>query len=149
MRKKRPVVITLVAFFQFFKAGYFALLFWKIWDSHRFWAAQGKPTDDPLVNQLVKDPIFLLFPAISIALIIFGLGLWNLENWARKNLAFLILLCWCNGGLSLNGYLFGKDGLMSRWDLPTLACVFLLDLFVFCCLVFYPDVGRIFGEREG
>jgi hypothetical protein len=85
---------------------------------------------------------------MTIVFIVFGWGLWTLQNWARENLIGMILLCWLCGGISFNGFLFGEGIVMDDWSRQTLVCALILDLTVFCCLVFYPDVRKAFGERD-
>ncbi len=147
-RMSRPVPVTLVALFQFFKAGFLSLIFWRAWQAHLSWMASGRSGGDPLAQKITADPSVLLLPLIVIVYVVFGLGLWKLQNWARKNLVLMILLCWLNGGLSFNGFLFGKSIWMNEWNRQTLAAVFVLDLLVFCCLVFYPAVKKAFAERD-
>jgi hypothetical protein len=147
-RKRRPVPITLVALFQFFKAGYLLFIFWEAWMAHLSWTARELPAEDPFVQQLIKDPLFLLLPLVAIGSIAFGWGLWQLQKWARNYLMFLIAFGWAEGGFSFNNYLFGGNLIMPVWQRRTTLCVFLLDLFVFCCLAFYPEVGKAFGERD-
>ncbi len=147
-RSNRPVPVTLVALFQFFKAGFLALIFCRAWQAHVSWAASGQSGDDPLAQQITADPSILVLPLMVIVYIVFGLGLWKLQSWARKNLVVMILLCWFNGGLSFNGFLFGKSIWMNEWNRQTLVAVFLLDLLVFCCLVYYPDVKKAFAEHD-
>lgn len=147
-RTSRPVPVTLVALFQLFKAGFLSVIFLRAWQAHLSWTASGQSGDDPLAQQITADPSVLLLPLMVIVYVVFGVGLWKLQNWARKNLVLMILLCWLNGGLSFNGFLFGKSIWMNEWNRQTLVAVFVLDLLVFCCLVYYPDIKKAFAERD-
>jgi len=142
------VPVTLVALFQFFKAGFLSLIFWRAWQAHLSWTAAGQSGDDPFAQKITADPSVLLLPLMAIVFIVFGFGLWFLQDWARRTLVFMILLCWLNGGISFNGLLFGQSVLMNEWNRQALLSVFMVDLLVFCCLVFYPDVKRAFAERD-
>jgi len=97
---------------------------------------------------LIENPFLLLFPIFAMGFIIFGWALWNLRNWARETLIYTTLLCWADGGISLNGLFFGKSVIMYEWNKQTLLSVFLIDFFVVCCLAFYPGVAKAFGGRN-
>jgi hypothetical protein len=137
-----------VALFQFFKAGFLFLIFWRAWEAHQSWVALGNSAGDPFVKQLIENPFLLLFPVFAIGFIIIGGGLWNLRDWARETLIYAALLCWANGGISTNGLFFGKSAMMFEWSKGTLLSVFLIDFFVVGCLAYYPGVAKAFGGRN-
>src|ERR1700691_5098724 len=89
-RTNRPVPVILVALFQFFKAGFLSLIFWRAWQDHLSWVASGQSGNDPLAQRISEDPSILLLPLMAIVFIVFGLGLWTLQNWARRTLVFMI-----------------------------------------------------------
>lgn len=94
----------------------------------------------------------IVFPALSIAYVVIGWGLLRLRSWARGFLIGAIICTWVGGRygshLSLDTLLFSNGVNLGHQRLSTIFLVFLLDAFVFCTLVFYPDIAKTFGEKE-
>jgi len=147
--RKRPLSVTLAALFQFFKGAFFLLIFWGIWRVYSAWASSSGSAGYNQAQQTIGYAFVLVILGIAVAFVILGWGLWNLQKWARDWVIWNTLICWLGGGgLSLNGPLFKEGILMDQWKLRTLICVFVLDMFILCCLTLYPDVRNAFGERE-
>jgi hypothetical protein len=145
-RKSVPYPIILIALFQFFKAGYLLYLFHHFWRGFSGWSASG---NSPFPRDFLDGPWIVLFPALSVVLVVIGCGLLSLQGWARKLLIVAIICTWIRGGFSLDALFFSNSVDLRHQHYQVLVCVFLLDLFVFGCLVFYPDIAKTFGEREG
>jgi hypothetical protein len=147
-RRKPPYLVVLIALFQFFKSGFLLYLFLRFWHDYLAWAAAGRPYDS-----FLPDSFFMiLFPALSVVYVVIGWGLLKLRPWARGFLIGAIICTWIGGRygshLSLDILFFSNGMNLGHQRLSTIFCVFLLDLFVFCSLVFYPDIAKTFGQRE-
>jgi hypothetical protein len=151
-RRSVPYPIILIAIFQFFKAGFLLYVFVHFWHGYSAWAASGRP-NTPFLQNFLDTPFIVLFPALSIVFVVIGWGLLNLKAWARGFLIGAIICTWIGGRfgnhLSLDALFFSNDVNLRHQHFQTLVCVFLLDLFVFGSLVFYPDIAKTFGEKEG
>ena len=150
--KSVPYPIIPIALFQFLKAGFLFYLFLQFWHGYSGWAASGRP-DTPFLQNFLDKPFIVLFPALSVVFVAIGWGLLNLKAWARGYLIGAIICTWIGGRfgshLSLDALFFSNGVDLRHQHFQTLVCVFLLDLFVFSILVFYPDIAKTFGEKEG
>jgi|SRR5579863_388494 len=146
---KRPLSVTLAALFQFFKGAFLLLIFWNIWKIYPAWAtSNGSEGYNSAQRSIGYGFVFILF-GIALAFIVLGWGLWSLRKWARDWVIWNTLIRWLGGGgMSLNGPLFKEGIFVDQWRLRTLICVFVLDMFIVCCLTLYPDVRGAFGERD-
>lgn len=147
-RRSVPYPIILIALFQFFKAGFLLYLFLPFWHGYSGWAASGRPAGPSFQNLLDKSFI-VLFPALSVVLVVIGWGLLSLKDWARKLLIVAIICTWIRGRFSLDALFFSNSIDLRHQPYQVLVCCFLLDLFVFGSLVFYPDIAKTFGEKQG
>ena len=147
-----PYPIILIAIFQFFKAGFLLYLFVKFWHGYSGYAASGGP-DSPFLQNFLETPFIVLFPALSVVFVVIACGLLGLKPWARGFLIGAIICTWIGGRfgnhLSLDALFFGNSVVLRHHHFQVLLCVFLLDFFVFGSLVFYPDIAKTFGEKEG
>lgn len=143
-----PYPIILIALFQFFKAGFLLYLFVPFWHDYLGWAASGRPAD-PLLQDLFDKSFIVLFPALSVVLVVIGFGLLSLKDWARKLLIMAIICTWIRARFSLDALFFSDSVDLRHQHYHVLVCVFLLDFFIFGSLVFYPDIAKTFGEKEG
>lgn len=146
-RRSVPYPVILIALFQFFKAGFLLYLFLPFWRGYSGWAASGRPAG-PLLQNLFDKSFIVLFPALSVVLVVIGWGLLSLKDWARKLLIVAIICTWIRGRFSLDVLFFSNSVDLRHQHYQVLVCVFLLDLFVFGSLVFYPDIAKTFGEKE-
>jgi hypothetical protein len=150
--RRPPYPVILIALFQFFKSEFLLYLFLQFWHGYSTWAAAGRPYQSDFLQSFLGRPFIIVFPVASIAFIVIGWGLLRLKAWARGFLIGAILCTWIGGKfgshLSLNALFFSKDVDLGHLGLPTILFVFLIDLFVFCSLVFYPDIAKTFGEKE-
>jgi hypothetical protein len=153
-RSKRsvPYPVILIALYQFFKAGFLLYLFLRFWIGYSGWAASGRP-DSPFLQGFLDEPFIVLFPVLSVVFVVIGWGLLNLRAWARGFLIGAIICTWLGGRygnhLSLDALFFSNGVDLRHQHYQVLICVFLLDLLVFGSLVFYPDIAKTFGEKEG
>ncbi len=134
-RVSRPVVVTLIAIYEFFGAGVGYFYFAKIWQSHQAYV-NSKIGEDPLVY----DPFLFGIPIIATILLVLGWGLWRLQKWARHALVASSagqVVLW------LRGALFGQP-LFGHRTSPFV----LMNLFVLLALLYYPDIGLAFGEKD-
>ena len=143
-----PYPIILIALFQFFKAGYLLYLSHHFWHGYSGWAASGRP-DGPFLQDLVDEPFIVLFPVLSVVFVVIGCGLLSLKDWARKFLIGAIICTWIRARWSLDALFFSNGVDLRHQHVQVLVCIFLLDFFVFGSLVFYPDIAKTFGEKEG
>jgi hypothetical protein len=146
-RRSVPFPVILIALFQFFKAGFLLYLFLPFWHDYSGWAASGRPAG-PFLQNLFDKSFIVLFPALSVVLVVIGWGLLSLKDWARKLLIVAIICTWIRGRFSLDALFFSNSVDLRHQHYQVLVCVFLLDLFVFGSLVFYPDIAKTFGEKE-
>jgi hypothetical protein len=142
-----PYPIILIALFQFFKGGFLFYLFFQFWHGYSGWAASGRPAS-PFLQDFVDKPFIILFPVLSVVFVVIGWGLLALQDWARKLLIVAIICTWIRGRFSLDALFFSNSADLRHQHFQVLVCVFLLDLFVFGSLVFYPDIAKTFGEKE-
>jgi hypothetical protein len=147
-----PFPIVLIAVFQFVKAGFLLYLFLQFWRGYSGWDASGRP-DSPFLRGFLDTPFIILFPVLSVVFVVVGWGLLNLRAWARKFLIGTIICIWIGSRygnhLSLDALFFSNSVNLRHERLEIWIGVFLLDFFVFCSLVFYPDIAKTFGEKEG
>lgn len=156
----RPPIVTFVAMIQFLRAGMALCIGWAIWafpnsglDSLvRVKALAYLATHHALAPRTVAPITMTLFAAYFI---LTGFGLWKLQSWARK----VLLL---TSGLTVAVWIryFALDSVIRNTELgsalgpspigkaalPLIMIVILVDALVFCCLAFYPDVGKAFAE---
>ncbi|MGD0911974.1 MAG: hypothetical protein ABR928_08765 [Terracidiphilus sp.] len=59
-----------------------------------------------------------------------------------------IVNCWMIGTASFNGPLFGGGILPGNWQNRTFICVLLVDLLVYGCLAWYPNVSEAFETHK-
>jgi hypothetical protein len=146
--RKVPYPVVLIALFQFFKSGFLLYLFLQFWHAYSAWAAEGRPYDSAFLDSF----FMILFPALSVVYVVIGWGLLKLRPWARGFLIGAIICTWVAGKygshLSLDVLFFSNGMNLGHQRLATIFCVFLLDLFVFCTLVFYPDIAKTFAEKD-
>jgi hypothetical protein len=146
-----PYPVVLIALFQFFKAGFLLYLFLQFCHGYSAWAGSGRPPS-PFLQDFLDKPFIILFPALSVVFVVIGWGLLALQDWARKFLIGAIICTWIGGRfgnhLSLDALFFSNGVDLRHQHYQVLICIFLLDLFVFGSLVFYPDIAKTFGEKE-
>lgn len=155
--RRPPYPVILIALFQFFKGGFLLYVFARFWHGYLGWAASGRPYESGFLEDLLNRPFMILLPVLSVVFVVIGFGLLSLREWARAFLIGAIICTWFGATrfgsdfilrFSLDA-LFFTDGVDSHHQhLAIIACVFLLDLFVFGSLVFYPDIAKTFGEKE-
>jgi hypothetical protein len=152
----RPFTVTLIALFQFCKAGFLVVLLVLIgiypdmrFGSETFWEivyvasnGAGKPG--------------LLTPLIAIYAAVIGWGLWSLNKWARNLLMVtsgLSALRWVRY-FGMNWAVSGTEvsrtfpSLKSGFEQQSVYLLVALEVLVFCCLAFGPDVAEAFGRNE-
>jgi hypothetical protein len=146
--RKAPYPVVLIALFQFFKSGFLLYLFLQFCHGYSARAVAGRPYDSAFLDSI----FMILFPALSVVYVVIGWGLLKLRPWARGFLIGAIICTWVGGRygshLSLDVLFFSNGMNLGQQRLSTIFCVFLLDLFVFCTLVFYPDIAKTFDQRE-
>lgn len=145
--RKPPWPIVLIAVFQFVKAGYLLYLSVIFWNAYSAWVAAGRP-ETPFLKSFLDNPFIVLFPVLAIGFVVLGFGLFQLRRWARQWLLWNTVICWADGGFSFSGLFFGDTVVIRHWHMHTVICVFLLDLFVFCCLAFYPDITKTVSDSD-
>jgi hypothetical protein len=144
---KRPLGVTLVALFEFFKASFLLLVAATIWlhpgtklasaivVRHLIWFKE-----DP------KEPYQpIVLAVVAVAAAVTGCGLLRLKQWAR---AIAVMTSF----LTLYGWIWPLDGGGHAWPRSALgrqALPFLM--FLDAAVIFYlvlGDVGSAFGEKE-
>src|ERR1700751_2652154 len=95
MRARRPPYpVVLIAFFQFFKAGFLLYVFGRFWHGYLGWAASGRPYDSDFLQNFLDRPFMILLPVLSVVFSATGLGLLNLRAWARGLLIGAVIRTW-------------------------------------------------------
>ncbi|MGA7244072.1 MAG: hypothetical protein WBX19_12860 [Terracidiphilus sp.] len=143
-KKRPPVPVFLVALFQFLKAGFLLFLLLKLWG---FGAALNDP-DKTLFGEVIMGGATAILIGGAVYFSLSALGLLRLERSARRKLMWNILAGWLVFGMSFSGIFFGEGPFIGTWQTRTLICAFLLDSFLYCCLAFYPDVAKAFGDKD-
>ena len=154
--KSRPGLITLIALFQFSKAGLLLIVIALVleypeiqWGSLPLWGLVYIASNGAGRPGLVT----LLIVVYSV---IIGWGLWVLRRWARNILMVtsgLTTLRWIRY-LSINAIISGTESgrhmrtLKPGFEQQSVYLLVLLDALVFCCLAFYPDVAEAFGKKD-
>lgn len=158
----RPPIVTFVAAIQFLRATVALFIGFGIWafpnsglDSlMRVKALAYLATRYPLPPRVIAPFAMTFFAAY---LIVTGFGLLNLKRWARNVLLLtsgLTVFAWTRyfifDSLLRNTDLGGALGPspISKAALSVIAVGIMMDALIFCCLAFYPDVWKIFGERN-
>lgn len=160
-RNARPPIVTFVAAIQFLRAGVALCIGWAIWafpnsglDSlMRVKALAYLATHHALAPRTVAPFTMTLSAAYFI---LTGIGLWNLQKWARNVLLLtsgLTVVVWIRY-FALDSLIRNTDignalgpSPISKAALSLITVVILMDALVFCCLAFYPDVGKAFVEK--
>jgi len=151
----RPGLVTLIALFQFAKAGFLLIvvaLIWKFPDmrfgSLAFWEMAyvasnggGKPG--------------LLTPLVATYTAVIGWGLWNLKRWARSLLMVssgITAFLWIRY-FAVNSIFTGTEvarhirSLRPGFEQESVHLLVALDAMLFLCLAFHPDVIDAFGGK--
>jgi hypothetical protein len=138
----RPLSVTLVASYQFVKGAGALLIFLKIWLDHRAALASSEMAPDALS----KDPSLILLPLTALYLGVLGLGVWNLERWARWLIlpAFALTVPWAMHLLPSQSSLALLRYILPR---PVALLVAALDMLVILVLLL-PDERKAFGDGD-
>lgn len=153
-RRKRPVVVTLIALLQFFRSGFILLVVlstWLIPDAHLYSRLDVKVLTYIFARQNPSSPILIMtiMPLIAVYLSAIGLGLLFLKKWARNALiatSGMTVLLWVRRFMF--DWALGNATLATTLQQQTIFIVIAIDGLVFCCLAMYPDVAAAFGRRD-
>lgn len=155
-QKRRPGLVTLIALFQFSKAGFLLVVIALVLvhpemqrGSLPFWGLVYVAS-----NGGGRPGLVTLLVGIYSAIV--GWGLWVLKPWARNILMVtsgLTTLRWIRY-LSINAIIGDTElgrhvrTLKPGFEQQSVYLLVLLDALVFCCLAFYPDVAEAFGKKD-
>jgi hypothetical protein len=155
-RRVRPGIVALIALFQFSKAAFLILvvaLVWQFpdmqWGSLTFWGIVY------IASHGGGAPGFMT-PLIAAYAAVIGWGLWSMKKWARNLLMItsgFSVVRWARY-LFLNSVISGTelskhlDSLKPGFEQQSVYVLILLDVLVFCCLAFYPDVAEAFAKEN-
>lgn len=143
-RAKPPGPVMLVALFQFAKAAVILSLVVALWRT----GEQLSDKSQFSVGQLLLDIGLAVLVAIAGAWLRNGIGLLRLDKASRRRVMWNIVAGWSLYGISFTGMFFGQSPFVSSWPFRILGGVLLVDLFLYCCLAYYPDVARAFGDTN-
>jgi len=141
--KGLPFPIVLVALFQFLKAGLLLFLAYTFTG----YGAAFTTNDMTVFGLVIFCGAMALLGGGALYFAAIGVKLLRLEKSARRTLMWNILAGWLLFGVSFNGLFFGEGPFIDSWKGRSLICVLVLDVFLYCCLVFYPGVAEAFGEQ--
>ena len=143
-RKTPPYPVVLVALCQFLKAGFLLFLLLKVCDL----GGVFNSNDQTAIGQVMMYGIMAVLVGGALYFSNSGYRLLRLEKSARRQLMWNIVAGWLLFGTSMNGILFGQGPFISAWPNRILISVLVLDLFLYCCLAFYPNVAESFGDNN-
>ena len=143
---QRPFPVTLMAFFQFAKAGFLIFIAWLSLAGH-----YGRLASIPNLQDLTflashgKDPKGMLLLFLGLYAGAIGLGLWRLRRWARNSLVFscgLMMVLW------LSHHDFGTQILVmpaiTEVEQQTVYILLLVDFAIFMYLKFNSEIASCF-----
>ena len=160
---QRPFPVTLIAIFQFLRALAILLIGLSMWvfpsfdlDSYMWiravaYLASRRPLPPAMIGPFV-------LPLVAVAIAWIGFGLWRMQKWARNTsmvASGATVALWTR--YLLFSSMVGRSEIevvggyvpISNSALSVVYCLVLIDLLIFCCLAFYPDVGTAFENRKG
>ena len=147
----RPLSITLIALFQFFRAGIILLIVLCLWifpDANLSSRIDVKVLTYITARQPLP-PAFLVpivMPVVAAYLAVTGFGLWFLKKWARN---ILMITSAVTSLMWIRGFMFygalGEPLLETEMQRQTVLVVIMLDLLVFAYLFLE---GKAFGEKD-
>ncbi len=153
-RRVRPHPVTLIASFQFFRAGFLLLVAALVWEypDVRSWSSLTL-WELFYIASSVGGPPGILTPILAVYFAAVGLGLWNLQRWARTT---VLVTCGIQAAMWLRYLLMAPAldwALDHKSHMPkpgfeqsSIYGLIFLDMVFFCYLAAYPGVAHAFGE---
>lgn len=138
-----PPGIKLVALWHFVKAAGLALIISGLWNSHESSSVSGAAGQ----VALSKDQALIIAALMVLYPVAIGLGLWNLQRWARwLMLPFFALSApwWAMQWLPDASYFDLLRALVPRSFVPIVATLDVLAILV----LLLPDSRKAFGDSE-
>ena len=132
-RRKRPLLVALIAIYQFFIGCVGLVYFARAWMSHA----------GDVRALLIDNPLSFVILVFGVVAFVIGIGVWCLQPWARHFLLFTTAVAMARG---LKQYAMG--GWALRYQ-HAIAPYIVIDLVIWLTLMYYPDVAAAFGERNG
>jgi hypothetical protein len=145
----RPHAVTAIALFQFARAGLILLFALSKWLEPN--ARLDSRLDTKILVYIAarQNASSILLPLSAIFVAAVGWGLWRLKTWARTTLittSGVTVFLWSRRFAF--DWAIGSNTLQSTAQVQTIYAVILIDLLIFCCLSFYPDVADAFGKQD-
>ena len=149
----RPTIVTLIALYEFFRAAFILLILLTTrFDPNAYLASR---LDAQVLTYVVTrhdistyaNP--LIMPVVAGLVFSMGLGLWLRKKWARNSLMIASgtsVVLWLRR-FSLD-WAFGQTTLKTPAGQQSVYAVILIDVLIFMCLAFYPDVAESFGKED-
>jgi hypothetical protein len=135
---------VLVALFQFAKAAFILYFVIALWRNREGFSDRGQfPSAQPILYAAL-----VILIAIAGSCVRNGIGLLRLDKSARRRVMWNIIVGWAIYGVSFSGILFGESPFIGSWPNRILVSALLVDVFLYSCLAFYPDVASAFGESD-
>jgi hypothetical protein len=131
-RSKRPLLVTLIAIYQFSIGCAGLIYFAQTWRQH---GGDGRAL-------LIDNPFSYALPVFSAVSFVIGGGVWRLQPWARH------VLIGTTGLAIVRGL---TRHAMGAWVFQTqraIAPFIVIDLMIWFALMYYPDIAAVFGERN-
>ena len=143
-RRKPPGPVALVALSQFTKATLILFFVSVLWRNREGFSGHGQfPAAEPILYVALA-----ILVAIAASFLRNGIGLLRLDKSSRRRVMWNIVEGWVIYGVSFSGVFFGESPFISSWPNRIVVSVLLVDLILYSCLAFYPDVARAFGESD-
>lgn len=151
--KVRPFPVTLIALFQFFRA---ALVICIVASILAFpdWHLDSRLELKALTYLVAQKPLpsgllsLVILPALGIYFLVVGTALWRLQKWARN---LLLTTTGLTAFLWMRRFVFdsilGDTTVIDPTARHLVYAVVMLDILIFCCLAFYPDVAEAFDTQ--
>jgi hypothetical protein len=152
--RRRPLAITLIALFQFARAGFILFVAVSTWlapDAHLSSRLEIRVLTYVAARHNLPSPALIpvVLPIIAALPFALGCGLWFLKKWARNTLMITsgtTALLWIR--YFAFDWALGDSILKTELQRQIVYSVISLDAMVFCCLAFLPDVSEAFGQKE-
>ena len=145
VRNKRPMAVKLISVFEFLKAIYILVIFRSLWIAHMAQPVAGGSIPRDMLS---TDPSLIFMPLVAIALLIIGVGLLNLQRWARHALmpiAGFSVYAW---GDRLYFDQFSIHTLRLFLPAPVVGAVAVADVLAVLTLVYWPEISKAFDEPD-
>ena len=143
-RRMPPGPVVLVALSQFTKATFILFFVTMLWRNREGLRGQGQFPS----AELILYAALAILVAIAASFLRNGIGLLRLDKSSRRRVMWNIVEGWVIYGVSFSGVFFGESPFISSWPNRIVVSILIVDLILYSCLAFYPDLAKAFGESD-